>query len=324
MPPTLSKAVEGFLLRKGAEGRSPNTLRIYQTDLDKFIAWSKDPYIDRVTSEHIERFFVYLKTEYTWKNPTTGIEKSLSTKTIFNIWTALSSFWNWATPYFKLPDSPMQVPAPSKATKPVHPLTEDEVKRLLVVVKQKVEVKVPGKDPYKAKRPTAVRDKALILTFLDTGARASELANLNMKNLHLREGWMEVTGKGSKIRTVYIGKISQAALWKYLMEKYPDREGNDNDPVFSDQYNLYPMNRNSIRNLVERLGERAGIPNIHPHRFRHTFAINYLRNGGDVYSLQKLLGHTSMDMVKKYLEFAKADLQHAHRRSSPVDNWRIK
>ena len=67
--------------------------------------------------------------------------------------------------------------------------------------------------------------------------------------------------------------------------------------------------------------KRAGVPGAHPYRFRHTFAITFLRNGGNVFALQTILGHESLDMVKRYLMIAQTDLQKAHQDASPVMRW---
>jgi integrase/recombinase XerD len=67
----------------------------------------------------------------------------------------------------------------------------------------------------------------------------------------------------------------------------------------------------------------VGDPNLHPHRFRHTFAIQFLRNGGNIFALQQLLGHSSLEMVKHYAQLAEMDLENAATHSSPADNWRL-
>ena len=78
-----------------------------------------------------------------------------------------------------------------------------------------------------------------------------------------------------------------------------------------------------MRILVRRLGKRADIAKVFPHKFRHTFATTYLRSGGDIYTLQALLGHSSLDMVRHYVRIAELDIENAHRKASPVDNWRL-
>ncbi|MEW6215933.1 MAG: tyrosine-type recombinase/integrase, partial [Nitrospirota bacterium] len=119
-------------------------------------------------------------------------------------------------------------------------------------------------------------------------------------------------------RSVFIGKLSKSTLWRFLSGKYLQPE----DYIFTTLQGL-PMNRTSIRQLLQRIGKRAEVLDVYPHRFRHTFAIQYLRNGGDIFTLQRLLGHSSLEMVRRYLAIAKSDCETAHRKASPVDNWRL-
>lgn len=75
--------------------------------------------------------------------------------------------------------------------------------------------------------------------------------------------------------------------------------------------------------MLIRLGVKAGVQDCHPHRFRHTFAVNFLRNGGNAFELQMALGHTTLETVQTYLSLAQTDLDAAHRKASPVENWQL-
>lgn len=128
-----------------------------------------------------------------------------------------------------------------------------------------------------------------------------------------------VMGKGRKERMLPISAPTLQAIWRYTAAR-DDMPADA--PLFATQGGG-PLDRQQLRHLLDRLGRRAAIPDVHPHRFRHTFAITFLRNGGDIYSLQKLLGHTTLDMVKRYLSIAQADVEAAHRNASPVANWKL-
>jgi integrase/recombinase XerD len=125
-----------------------------------------------------------------------------------------------------------------------------------------------------------------------------------------------VTGKGSKERHCYLGATTRRSLWRYLVE----RGSNPEEPLFTTQIGR-PFTRSWLRRVVSNAGKRAGVANAYPHRFRHTFAVQFLRNGGDIFTLQMLLGHSSLEMVKHYARLAAIDAEQAHRRASPADHW---
>ena len=77
------------------------------------------------------------------------------------------------------------------------------------------------------------------------------------------------------------------------------------------------------RENIERIAEKAHVPNVHPHRFRHTFAVNFLRNGGNVFDLQHMLGHERIETLQVYVKLAQTDIEVVQQKASPADNWRL-
>ena len=126
--------------------------------------------------------------------------------------------------------------------------------------------------------------------------------------------------KGGKGRFVYLGRAARRSVWRYLAER---EDGEDPEAPLFITKSFRAFNKDALRQLIKSLGEKAGVQKCYPHRFRHTFAITYLRSGGDVFTLQMLLGHSSLDMVKRYARVAEIDTERVHRKASPADNWRL-
>lgn len=172
---TLSQMIEGFLLSKTAQGLSVHTIANYRHFLDKFASFvGPDIAFSSITKDHITRFLAWLQTEYH-----TSRGQPLSAKTVSGNYAALSTFWTWAkgegfTDHHLLKN----IPTP-KATPPViDPLTKEQVKALLKACNSTRPWKErPG---TVTRRPTASRDKALLLFFLDTGCRVSEVCDLTI------------------------------------------------------------------------------------------------------------------------------------------------
>jgi integrase/recombinase XerD len=191
------------------------------------------------------------------------------------------------------------------------PFSEDQIRALLGVIDTKSHI--------------GFRNWAIILTLLDTGMRVSELTDLKMNDVNLAQRCLKVLGKGNKERIVPIGVTVQRAIAKYLNKYRPSPLYPLSDNLFLSRDGM-PLTPNGVQSMIEKYANSAGITGVRasPHTFRHTFAITYLRNGGDVFTLQRILGHETLDMVRQYVCLAQYDLQEAHLRCSPVDNLKIR
>jgi len=326
-PPGLKlvKAIHGFLQHKAAEALSPRTLEGYEHDLNTWLSQVGDVDIGSITTQDLRSYLAWLRTDYKPRR-VSGSDHPLAAKTLRNRWVTLAAFFTWASTEIGIPNPMKAIPAPRFEEAPVEPFTKEEIEALLKACEFCHEAKTTDRRRFTMRRSTGKRDRALILTLLDTGLRASELCALTIEDVDQKTGHVEVkhgvTGgaKGGKGRVVYLGKATRRALWLYLTSR---EDGEDPEaPVFIGKFSR-PLNRNSLRQVIASLGERAQVKHCHPHRFRHTFAITYLRSGGDLFTLQALLGHSTLEMVQHYARIAQIDVEKVHRRASPADNWRL-
>jgi len=163
---------------------------------------------------------------------------------------------------------------------------------------------------------TGSRDYCICALMLDSGLRLNEVVTLESGHIHIAEGYAIVNGKGNKQRIVPLGLQSKKALLRYC-SRIPAHC--DETPLFVKDA-LTPINLSTIRQTFRKLKTRADIPRLKPHLLRHTFATRYLEHGGDIYSLQQILGHTSLEMVKRYVHLTSAKTVVNFQQFSPLDN----
>ena len=315
---SLSKLLDSYQIQAMTEGKSPNTIRIYTTALtilQRFL--ERQGYstgVTRIGPEKIREFISYLQnTKAFMEHPFTLPQpKSLTGHTINCYLRAIRAFWSWLLAEEFIETNPFDkiiIPKPPK--KIIMPFSDDQIRALLGVID--------------TKSPIGFRDWTIILTLLDTGVRVSELTELKLEDTNLAQRYLKIHGKGNKERIVPIGISIQRALGKYVNKYRPNPIYSLSDNMFLNRDGM-PLTPNRIQSIIERYALKAGIEGVRasPHTFRHTFAISYLRNGGDVFTLQRILGHETLDMVRNYVCLAQSDLQEAHLRCSPVDNLKVK
>ena len=288
----LSLAVEGWLLTCSARSFSPNTIDGYTRTLKKFAAFlQEDLPIRSITTKHIQGFLIAQPVSNTSKH---------------DYYVGLSSLWTWALKEGLVDSHQVRdLIAPKIDTRQVEPFSENDIKLLIH--------EVSGPSPYK------LRLRAAMLLLLDTGLRASEICSLTIGDLHLKEGYAIVMGKGNKERRVEFGPRTGQAVWRYIAS----RGALQSHDRFLISRTGKRLDRDELSKRLHAMGLKAGVAKCHPHRFRHTFAIMFLRNGGSSLALQRLLGHTTMEIVRRYVKLSEVDLQQAHRRASPVENLRL-
>lgn len=289
-----SVTVTGFELACRARGLSQHTIDDYFRTYKKFGSFLKgDPDLKEISVRDVTLFLA---------------QQPVSKKSKLNYHIALSALWTWAiSEGFVLDHIVRQVKRPRAEIRQVDPFSDLEIRSILAALNR----------PY-TRTDYKHRMRAVVMLLLDTGLRASEICGLTVDQVDVRSGKLIVMGKGDKERRVEFGPRTSQALWKWIQFS----GGRGGHPLFTSKTGRR-IDRDALAHRIRELGIKAGVLNCHPHRFRHTFAVMFLRNGGNVYALQALLGHSSMDTVRRYVKLAQVDLEQAHRRASPVENLRL-
>lgn len=299
----ICKLIVHYAQSNKVEGKSPQTIAWYSAVLNDFNRFLHSENLNT----NLADFTVITTRAYIVHEQ----ERDISPYTVQGKVRAIKAFCSWLKREgyisnnflgdFKLPRVPKVL---------IEPLTNAEIETLLSLRNPLTEI--------------GCRDIAILIVMLDTGIRVGELCCLNLENAHIEEGYLKVCGKGNKERVVPIGSSAQKTLWRYTIHFRPEPAVPNVNFLFL-TLDGNPLQRNAVEQLIERWGEKAKIPRLHPHLCRHTFATNYLINNcGDVFRLQQILGHTSLEMVRRYVHFASSQALITGRVLSPIDQMNLK
>jgi len=308
---TIDELISRYELSNRADGKSPKTVRWYNEMLRLFSVHMKVKQqchdISGFIIDAVRGYILYLrhKPKFQGHPYTPEQSKPLSAKTLQGHVRALKAFSTWLYSEGYTEDNRLQsVKLPKAPAKLIELLTPNEIRKIIDSI-----------DIYSY---TGIRNHALLITLLDTGIREDEITGITLDNLNLQDGCIKVMGKGVKERVVPIGKYTQIVLSDYVRKTRPEPADNGCNALFLSQHGT-PITTNAIKLTFSRLSAKSGVNRLHAHLCRHTFAINYLLNGGDIFSLKEILGHTTLEMVNHYLHFTRAQITAQHRKFSPMD-----
>jgi len=314
-PKKLSEFVDYYEVCNRAEGKSAKTISWYSANLRHFYRYLKARHlpdsIDKIDTKLLREYVLYLlkRNKFDGHPYTPSRTELLSAATVHGHVRTVRAFFNWLVTEGLIQDSPARSLKPPKvAKKVVSTLSDEEIGAIL--------------DASKPTNPCNARNQTIFMLLLDTGMRIGELVNLRMGDVHMDEGLLKVIGKGKKERLVPIGSNAQRVLQRYFFRYRPEPAHPGIDNVFLSNHG-YPLTENGTKLMFARLAQRSGVGRLHAHLCRHTFATRFLMNGGDVFTLQQILGHSTLEMVRRYVSLASNHIAIQHQRFSPLDRLNL-
>lgn len=304
---SIKDGISSFVIHCRIKNLDPKSIHFYKVHLDNFIEFlemkQKDLSIIKIDTSILREFILYLQNEKQMRNKKL---KGYSSVGINRHIKVLKIFFKFLQKEGIIENNPSRnIPRQRVENKIIETFSDVQIKRMLEIAKSK-------------KNFSGLRDYLVIHLLYDTGARISELLNLKNQDIDFDRRVFYVVGKGNKKRDVPFGRVSYELLCLYL-RKRDDLFGKTEYLLLASNGKVFSR-RQAAKNL-ERIGKIAGIQGVRvsPHTFRHTFAKNYLLNGGDVFSLKEILGHNDLETVQIYVNMNQRDIISQYNKYNPGD-----
>ncbi|RPF54795.1 tyrosine-type recombinase/integrase [Abyssicoccus albus] len=296
---TFDEAVEAFIVDRKRKGCSQGTIDYYEQHLSTY----KKRYIQmydehpprRILRRHIDDF-IHFGTKVLG-NKKSSIHTSLRAVKAYCTFLVKSDIED-VNPFDK-------IPIPKDRHKEIETFSDKQLATLL---------RMPNLETF-----VGFRDFVMIQTFLDTGIRLTELLALELDDIYFSDKYLAIRGKNGRVRHVPFSEELQPLIRKWLRI----RGDVETEVVFITEFNK-PLKKRSVQNRFEKYGKMAGITNVRvsPHTCRHTFAKMYVKSGGNIFALQDILGHQTLDMVRVYVNLFSGELYNDHRKRNPLKQLR--
>jgi site-specific recombinase XerD len=298
-----------FAATENKSNRTIETVTSAVRHFGNFLGGAVNP--QHVKAEDLRRYIAHLQERPKWSgHPHIKIrEENLSEHAIASYVRSIHSYWSWLKREGFIRNNPLKrVKVPKAPRKIVTTFSVEQVHSILKVIR--------------VKHHAGYRDYAIIITLYGTGLRSRELTGLKLDDLDFVSGQIRVMGKGGQQRSVFMSATVFKVLFKYLHNWRP----NVNSEYFFVQENGQPLTRYYLAHRLQSYGKKARITGVRcsPHTFRHSFAVEYLRRGGDVFTLQRILGHSTLEMTRHYAEVADSDIEERQKAYSPAEKLQIK
>lgn len=292
----LEGQLQSFLLSCRSAGLAYRTIEDYSEKIGFFVSFCLRIGVSRaeeVNETHVELFLV-------------DRQQRCKPTSVKDYYGCINRLFNWMVEKHRLVKNPMDDMRPPRVPRVlIQPFKPEQISCLLELCDNSF---------------LGLRNRAIILTLLDSGLRLSELAGVQLGDVDMDRGIIKVMGKGAKERMVGIAQETQKAILTYFARR------DCNLPCLWVTEERKPLTGRGIATMIERLGERAELANVRcsPHTFRHTFGTMALKLGADIREVQSLLGHSTLTMTLKYVATVNSEQAVSkHRQFSPVENLKL-